>query len=348
MRVEEIYRVSLKNFLFYTILLVILIVISILLSVSVGSTISLGDIVQSLIRTPTSTDDPVLTILLLRLGRTVAAVLVGFSLALSGLLMQTVTRNPLADPYIFGLSTSSLAFAALGMILALEYRLSLAYERYYVITIAFAGAMVGYMITLTLSRIAGGGVLSMTLAGVAVSTFFSSISSVLLYLLQSMTGSPYIYLLVGGFFETLLWRDIPYILYSLIICLITSLLLYKYLNAYLYGDEYSRVVGYNPSVTRVLASLVASLATATTVSLVGVIGFIGIAAPHIARSLVGSDHRYTILITMLVGGLVTLLADIIARVISMSLSIGSIPTGFITALIGSPFLAYVVIRRVRS
>lgn len=344
----EIVRSKIVRFFIYILLLTILIFISLLISISIGSSgVNFRDIMNLLISRSSDENRILSSILDLRLVRSLTALLVGASLALSGLLIQAVSRNPLADPYIFGLSTSSLSFLALGLIIALQLDSGLAYNKYYMISIAFLGAFSGYIMTLILSRFAGGGALSMVLAGVAVSSFFASLSSILLYILQSMTRSPFIYLLTG-FFEAVSWRDVGYLAYSLAICFIASMILFKHLNAYLYGDEYSMSVGFNPSTTRAVASLVAALATATTIAIVGVIGFIGIASPHIARALVGSDHKYTIVISILVGGLLVLLADVLSRVIGVVLMIGSIPTGFITALIGSPFLAYIVIRRMRS
>jgi len=277
----------------------------------------------------------------LRLVRALASIFCGASLALAGLLMQTTTRNPLADPYIFGLSSTALTLVALGILLVP----SLMVHKVWVIAISFLGSMLGYALTLLLSRLGEGTSTAMVLAGIAVASLFSGVSHVLLYLVQQVTRTPYMYLLMGSA-STVLWADLQFLIFPSISLTILALALFKPLNAYLYGDEYAKQLGFNPTLIRNATSFLASLLTAITIAFVGIVGFIGLIAPHVARFFVGSDHRFSIPMTILIGGLVTLIADTFVKLTNVFVrGLGELPLGVVTAIIGSPFLAYIVVKR---
>ncbi len=279
----------------------------------------------------------------LRVVRALASLFCGASLALAGLLMQTTTRNPLADPYIFGLSSTALTLVALGILLAPDFMV----HKAWVIAVSFLGAMSGYALTLLLSKLGGGGSMAMVLAGIAVASLFSGVSHVLLYLVQQMTKTPYVYLLMGSA-STVLERDLQFLAFPSATLAALTLALFKPLNAYLYGDEYAKQLGFSPALTRNAASLIAALLTAITIAFVGIVGFVGLIAPHVARFLAGSDHRFSIPLTALVGAFVTLVADIFVKLTSMlARGVGELPLGVVTSIIGAPFLAYVVVKRVK-
>ncbi|MET1160550.1 MAG: iron ABC transporter permease [Thermoprotei archaeon] len=343
----ELYRSRVKRFFLSLATLLVLAVIVIILSLSIGSSmISPFEVFKAVFLKPFGygISGQVYVIATLRVTRTIAAFSCGIALALAGLLMQTTTRNPLADPYIFGLSSTALTFIALAALISPV----LVTSRYALVLIAFIGAMTGYVFTLILARLAGGSSLALVLAGIAIASLFSGLSFVLLYLVQSVLRAPFVYFLMGSA-STVLAGDLAFLTYPLIPLTVVSMILYKPLNVYLYGDEYSRQLGYNPRITAVVASAIAAFSTALTISFVGIIGFIGLASPHIARFLVGSDHRFTIPITILVGGVLTTFSDIVARLVSIySSGIGELPLGVITSIIGAPFLAYLVVRRERD
>jgi len=277
----------------------------------------------------------------LRLARALASVFCGASLALAGLLMQTTTRNPLADPYIFGLSSTALTLFALGILLVPN----LMVHKAWVVAISFSGSILGYTLTLLLSKLGGGTSTSMVLAGIAVASLFSGASHVLLYLVQQVTRTYYMYLLMGSA-STVLWTDLQFLTFPSISLAVLTLALFKPLNAYLYGDEYAKQLGFNPAMIRNAMSLVASLLTAITIASVGIVGFVGLIAPHVARFLAGSDHRFSIPMTALVGALVALIADTFVKLTSAFVGgLGELPLGVVTSIIGSPFLAYIVVRR---
>lgn len=344
---SSLYERRLKHFLISLTSLIMLTIFAFTLSLSVGSSmLDPVKVFQATFLKPLgySVEENVEIIASLRLSRALAALFCGASLALAGLLMQTITRNPLADPYIFGLSSTALTAVALGMFLIPD----LVVHKIWLIAISFFGAMSGYVLTLTLSKLSGGSSIAMVLAGIAVASLFGGISHVLLYLVQQITRTPYMYLLLGSA-GTVLWGDLQFLVFPTIFLLALILALFKPLNVYLYGDEYAKQLGFNPTSTRNVASLVAALLTAITIAFIGIVGFVGLIAPHIARFLIGSDHRFSTPITALVGALVTLIADVLVKLISMlARGIGELPLGVVTSIIGAPFLAYLLVKRMKG
>lgn len=333
----QVYRSQLRRFLTSVSALLLASLATLLVSLGVGpagfSLRWLPEVVSG--RAP----QEVVVVLSYRLVRAVVSYFTGAILGLSGVLMQCITRNPLADPFILGLSSSALAMVSAAIVLRPE----LLAMRYYLMVLAFAGALLGYSLTVALSRLAGGGSTSLVLSGIAVSAFFSGVSHVLLYAVQRVTGMPYVLLLAGSA-STALSKDVPYLIASAVACLGISLAISKGLNAYLYGDEYSQQLGFNPRFLSLAASATASLGTGVTIAVVGIVGFVGLASPHISRFLVGSDHRFLVQTSFLVGGVITLAADIVVRLISMGSPYGELPLGTITSAIGGPFVAYVLLR----
>jgi iron complex transport system permease protein len=339
-----LYRRKVEHFLISIYLLSLIIIITFVISISIGPAMFDPVKVFNAIFFGYPVETNVKVIISLRLSRAFAALLSGASLALAGLLMQTITRNPLADPYIFGLSSTALTAVAIGIILAP----SLMVYRQYLIVVAFLGAITGYILTLSLSKLGGGSSFTMVLAGIAIASLFSGISHILLYVVQQVIKTPYVYFLMGSA-STVLQKDIPFLVIPTIVLTIIAIALFKPLNSYLYGDEYAKQLGFNPTLIRDLSAFISAFLTAITIAFVGIIGFIGLAAPHIARFLAGSDHRFSIPITVLVGALLTLIADVIVKLISIySGAVGELPLGVVTAVIGAPFLAYLIIKRVRE
>ncbi len=309
-------------------------------SLSVGSSmISLPEILSCAI--VGECDRATRLVLGLRLTRTMAAALTGGVLAVAGALMQGISRNPLADPFILG--SSSTALAALSAALLLDVGI-LAY-RQLTISIAFAGAMLGYLLAVSISLLAGGTGLSLILSGVAVSALFSGVSHALLHVLQDRLRTPYVYLLVGST-SGVLERDPPYLAVLLALSLVALLALGipKALNAYLFGDSYAAQLGYRVKFVTMASAFVACLLTGASVAVVGVVGFVGLAAPHISRMLLGtSDYRAALILSMLSGSSLTVLSDTVARAFSLFLARGELPLGVVTSIIGAPFLAYLIV-----
>jgi len=342
---EKIYRVKTRSFLIVISSLLILTGILFLTSLSIGSSmISIYDIIRESLRLSSSENDILNQILSLRISRTLASYLTGLLLGLAGVLIQTMTRNPLADPYLLGLSTTALAFLSLAILLVPDLMI----YRYNMIYVSFLGALVGYALTTLLSRLGGGGSYSLILSGVAVSFLFGGLSHILLYIAQSKLRIYYIYLLMGSS-STVLLNDVWYLVYVFLISFTTSIVVHRFLNAYVYGDDYAKLLGFRIDLLRNIVIALIAVATASTISIVGIVGFIGLASPHIARFLVGQDHLFLIPTASLIGGLLTLVADVSVRLTTIYFAgLGELPLGIFTSLIGSPFLAYLTIRRVRQ
>jgi iron complex transport system permease protein len=342
-----LYERRVKHFFISLTSLTMLVVFAFTLSISIGpAMLSPVKVFQAIFLKPFghTVEGNVEVISMLRLSRALASLFCGASLALAGLLMQTITRNPLADPYIFGLSSTALTAVALGVILAPN----LMVHKVYMVLVSFLGAMTGYILTLSLSKLGGGSSLAMVLAGIAVASLFSGVSHILLYIVQQVVKTPYVYMLMGSA-ATVLQRDLQFLAFPTMLLAVLTLAFFKPLNVYLYGDEYAKQLGFSPTLVRDLAAFVAALLTAITISFVGIVGFVGLAAPHIARFLVGSDHKFSTPITMFVGALITLLADIVVKLVSMFAgAVGELPLGVVTAVIGAPFLVYLIIKKVRE
>lgn len=282
-------------------------------------------------------------IILHRIIRSATALLIGALLAVSGTMIQGVARNPLAEPYILGLSSTALTFLSAAIIFNPEviiYKHTAAF-------IAFVGALVGYFLTTTLSMLAGSSGYSLILAGIAVTSIFSGTSHILLYIVQTKLRMPYHLLLMGSASMSLL-QDVKILFLVLIggISVIYILQLPKVLNAYVFGDDFAKQLGYNPRLIPIFVALIASIFTGVSVAIVGIVGFIGLAAPHITRFLIGSsDHRMTIALSLLTGAILTTLADVITRFLAITIARGEFPLGIVTSIIGAPFLAYLIIKR---
>ncbi|MGC9010255.1 MAG: FecCD family ABC transporter permease [Sulfolobales archaeon] len=342
---EKLYKIKIRSFLLIFFSLLLLSIFMILVSLSIGSSmISLIDIIRGGIRGFSGEDNVFYQIFTLRISRTLASYLTGLLLGLAGVLIQTMTRNPLSDPYILGLSTTALTFLAIALLIFPDLMI----YRYNMIYVSFLGALAGYALTALLSRLAGGGSYSLILSGVAVSFLFGGLSHILLYIAQNKLRIYYLYLLMGSS-STVLLGDLWYLIYVFIASFIVSIILHRFLNSYVYGDEYAKLLGYRIDLLRNITIAIIAIATASTISIVGIVGFIGLASPHIARFLVGQDHLLLIPTASLIGGLLTLLADILVRLTSVFfMGLGELPLGIYTSLIGSPFLAYLTIRRVKQ
>ncbi len=342
------YRVAkLGRLRFFTLTasLVLALALLALASLSVGSSmIPVAEVLSCL--SGGGCGDTTRLILSLRATRTAVAVLAGGMLAVAGALMQGVSRNPLADPFILG--SSSTALAALSAAALLD--IGVLAHRHLSITIAFAGAMLGYFLATSISMVAGGAGLSLILSGVAVSALFSGVSHVLLYLLQDRLRTPYVYLLMGST-SGVLERDILYLAVPLALspAALLALGIPKALNAYLFGDLYAAQLGYRVRLVTTLSAFVACLLTGASVAVVGIVGFVGLAAPHVSRMLSGtSDYRVTLPLSALAGSSLTVFSDTVARAITLLSARGEMPLGVVTSIVGAPFLAYLIVRSGRG
>lgn len=280
--------------------------------------------------------DPVAAVILrdLRLARTLAAGLAGAALAVSGVLLQGLFRNPLADPYILGTS----AGAALGAAAALVFvrtpgSASLG---------AFAGALGAAALSGAAARATSrsGSTTAVLLAGTAVSALCSAGVTLLVSLRQQDLYAVYFWLL--GSFNGRGWKELAVLAPLTALVSGTALLLARPLDVLAAGEESARSLGLDVRLLRAVAVALAALGTAAAVAAGGVVGFVGLVAPHAARLVFGPSHARLIPASAVAGAVLLMSADALARTVLAPLEL---PVGVLTAFAGAPFFLVILARR---
>ncbi len=269
----------------------------------------------------------------LRLPRVLTALCVGAGLALSGTVMQALTRNPLADPYLLGLSSGAalgaVSFALVGLTLLMPVG-------------AFFGSLGALTLALLIARLLGGATPSRAiLAGICISALASALTSFLIF--WSATGDSYREILswLMGSLSGSLWADAGLASIALLICAPIILISGRALDAFAFGDTAAATLGVD--VPRLRWTLLGSTAllTGIMVAIGGAIGFVGLVVPHAVRLAVGSRHRQLLPHAMLAGALFMLWTDTAARTM---FDPRELPVGIITAIIGAPIFLMILLR----
>ena len=274
----------------------------------------------------------------LRLWRVLAGLLVGASLALAGAVLQTVLRNPLADPFVLGLSGGASLAAAAVLATGLA-----AVGAFVLPTASFIGAVAALLVVAAVARAAGGGPVTLILSGVVMGGITSSLLMLILTFSESRALQSVTWWMMGN-----LSSAEPVQLAATGACAgvaaVVLLAQARSLNALVLGADLARTLGVRTErvVPLVLGS--ASLATAAAVSLAGVIGFVGLIVPHAVRRLAGANHRALLPLSALGGGLFLVACDQAGRLFGEV----EVPAGVITALAGGPFFLYLLIRHARN
>lgn len=273
-----------------------------------------------------------------RLPRVVTAILAGAGLALSGLQMQSIFRNPLADPHIMGVSAGagfgaalvSMAIPSAGM-LALSAHVGTAVA-------AMLGAALSSLVIILISRRFGDSS-TMLVFGVLLGYIFSAASSVISYF-ASARDLKVFYSWSAGSFSANSWIAVSVLAIALMIAILLAVMNMHALDALLFGDEYARLGGLNVKRSRMISIVSCCVFTGAATALCGPLGFVGIISPHIARSMTGSSvHRNMIVPVMLVGAVICLAADVLSLAWSIPLPVGST-----MSLIGIPVVFYILIK----
>jgi iron complex transport system permease protein len=275
-----------------------------------------------------------------RVPRTLLAVLIGAALGLSGAVMQGVTRNPLADPGILGVTAGASLTVVLGITM-FDLRSPTSY-----IWVAILGAAVSAVFVYAVGSLGRGGAtpLKLALAGAASSAAFTSlISAVLLPRVDVMTTFRFWQIGgVGGASYPKITQVLPFLVVGAVICLACA----RGLNSLALGDDVAAGLGERVAVTRVAAAVGAVLLCGAATAVAGPIGFVGLVVPHVCRLMVGIDHRWLLPFSAVVGAGLLTAADIVGRVAARP---AEIDVGIITAIIGAPVFIYIVRKqRVRS
>lgn len=276
-----------------------------------------------------------------RLPRVFLAVVVGMALASAGAAFQGLFRNPMADPFVIGVSSG----AAVGASLALFLSLSFSFMGLSSLTIlGFIGALLTVLFVYNLARVDGYvAVSTLLLAGIATGSFLSAVVSLLIYFSRGVGDrmAAIVFWLMGGLGGAN-WSQVLSITPWVILGILVLVYYARDLNAMVLGEETAYNLGINVERTKKIILFTGSLLTAAAVSLTGIIGFVGLIVPHIVRLVIGADHRFLIPTSAIVGGLFLLLADTLARTI---LSPSEIPVGIITAFFGAPFFLFLLKKR---
>lgn len=266
-----------------------------------------------------------------RLPRVILAALVGAALACSGVVLQAILRNPLADPYILGISSG----AGLGVIIAVLSGMTWSFWAGSPIAVfAFAGALITVWLVWCIGHLAGKSqMISLLLAGVVVNAFFSAVIMFLTSIAKSQQVYSTIFWLMGNITE----KNIPvlWISASFILAGIFGLFSLSHkLNILTFGEEEAKGLGVDTAKTRVTAFGFAAFITAIAVSLSGLVGFVGLIIPHGVRMVLGPDHRQLLPVSAIIGSAFLVVADTLARIV---VAPAQLPVGVITAITGGPF-----------
>jgi len=269
-----------------------------------------------------------------RLSRSLVAAFCGAGLALSGAILQSLLRNPLAEPYVLGISAGASTGAVSVMLLGFGAgAISLSAG-------AFAGALLAFAFVVMLAS--GRQTADRTiLAGVAASQLFNALTSYIVSTSANAEQARSVMFWLLGSFAGVRWPDVALAASVVSIGLIVCIWHSRALDAFTFGEDAARSLGIAVQRVRVVLLLVTALMTATMVSMVGAIGFVGLVIPHAARFIVGPGHMRLLPACALVGALFMVVADIVSRII---IAPQVLPIGVVTALVGVPFFSVILYR----
>lgn len=299
--------------------------------------ITIQDVYQSFTNFTNTTEH--LVVQSVRIPRAVIALVIGAALAVSGVLMQTLTKNPLSAPEILGVN----AGAGLGVVVAVTVFSFTSLQTF--VWFAFLGAAVAMVTVFGLGALDGKGLtpMQLVLAGAAMSALFGSMTQGLLVLNESALEQVLFWLAgsVAGRSLDLLWAVLPYMVvgFGVMFFLASSF------NVLAMGDDVATGLGLKTTFIKIMIGIIVILLAGGAVSVAGPIGFIGIVIPNIVRKLVGTDHRVVLPFSAILGANLLLLSDIVSRYVIMP---QEVPVGVMTALIGTPVFIYIARKGVRS
>ena len=272
----------------------------------------------------------------LRLPRIFLAIISGSVLSFVGVLMQTLTRNSLSDPYILGISSGASTGATISIVLGL-----FSFLGSFGITVgAFLGAMLSALMVFNISGVTKRYLKNrLILTGVAVSFIFTAITNfVIVYAKNDSLVKNAVFWSMGSLAGAN-YNQVKFSAVALIISFLLTTIFYKDLDALLLGEVMARNLGVNTKILIRYILVISTLLTGIIVAFTGVIGFVGLIVPHIARQFIGAKHKRLIPLSMIIGAILMVVTDTIARTV---LSPEEIPIGIVTALLGAPFFLYLI------
>ncbi len=292
----------------------------------------------------------------IRLPRIAAAVVTGWGLGVSGLMTQSLLRNPLASPFTLGMSHGAMFGAAFAIVfleagavdtsaLYTAGRGDFMFSGLYAVTLcAFTGAMIATGVILLLARVRKMSASAVILAGVAMASLFMSGTVLIQYFATEVEIASVVFWTFGDVARSN-WREIAFLAVATAMVVLYFMRRRWDLNALLAGEETAQGLGVNVTRLRLVGMFLASLLVALATAFHGIIAFLGLLAPHISRRLVGGDHRLLVPCSGLVGALLLIAADTIGRLVVGS---GTLPVGVLTSFMGAPLFLYLLMRGTRS
>ena len=336
------------GYLFICFILVIILIAALFWTLSIGTVKLPLEQIYSVIVNQLQSDLPIEApgrgaahdiVWLLRLPRLVLAAVVGCGLASCGVIMQAIVKNPLADPYILGISSG----ASLGATAAILLGIGMALGENFVGIAAFIGAFAVSLAVLFISNLGGrSSSMKLLLAGMALSAVCSAFSSFIVYFANNKEGMQTIAYWMMGSFAGAKWDNLAVIVPIVILAVLFFWSQNRVLNLMLLGDEVSVTLGTDLHLYRQVYLLISSLIVGFVVYSAGMIGFVGLIVPHVVRMLIGTDHKKLIPVTALVGAVFLVIADGLCRII---IPRTELPIGILISLIGAPCFVYLMVKR---
>jgi len=330
---RERHRITPLKVVNTVLLLTVMLVIIALISLSLGpAKISLKDILTWLIGYKTIDQTAWMILFKIRLPRILLAGLVGFTLSLGGVVFQALLRNPLAEPFILGVSSGAAVGAIIGIFFGLGFTFGIP-------LLSFVGALFTILLVMGISSRHGGLESStLLLTGVIINAFFTA---VIMFFITTVSDSR-LHSMLFWLYGDLSQSKYVQLSISLPLILIVSGMIYgfsRHLNLIVGGEESALQMGVEVELLKWISFLGISLITGIAVSFSGIIGFVGLIVPHLMRMILGSDHRLLIPASSLGGAVFLIAADTLARTI---ISPSELPVGVITAFLGAPFFIYLL------
>lgn len=278
---------------------------------------------------------------MIRFPRALIAAAVGIGLSLCGIVMQAAVENPLADPYILGISSGATLGATFALMVGVGTLPLIGQSS--VSVCAFAGALLASFLVLFFANIGGHATgAKLVLSGTVINSMFSAFSNIMIYFANNAQALQNITFWIMGSTASATWSKVPAILVIVALTALFFLTQSNTLNLMLMGEEAATTLGINLTFWRRVYLIIASLITGILVSGCGMIGFVGLVIPHIARAIFGANHRVLTPYTILFGGIFMVLTDLLSR----SLVSGSeVPVGIITAALGAPVFLYMLLKK---
>ena len=339
-RFRESYSKLIRHRVLFIIIATILLIITALYAITIGSyTITFTEVYENIWYWISGAEPPDITkyhiAAEVRLPRVLTAMLAGVGLAIAGTTMQGMLKNPLADPYTMGISSGAGFGAALALIVGFEIIAGGG-----IVINAFVFAVIPAVVILMMSKLHTASPTVMILCGIGMMYLFDALTQLFMISAHPEDMSAVYQWMVGSISGT----DFSNVIVILVIVIAGSIVLQalsKQLNVMGLGDESAKALGINVENRRMLMMLVLTLMAAAIVSFTGIIGFVGLVSPHIARVFVGTDNRYLIPSSAIVGALLLVVADIVSRTI---VAPNILPIGVVTSCIGGPLFLFLILK----